>query len=190
MPCPNLQTEAGASRATADPDYSRQNSSTSAPIRRIRADPCSIPASRAKLACTGYTKSVQPCPTGSTFVRTAIMQAVVRVFIFVSQRLSSTSRHSERSNQAHRACERSNLQLSHLQPSTFNLPTFNLITFNVQRSTFQPSTFPPSTFNLQPSNLQPSHLQPSTLNSRLTPPPSAPSLRCNPSASRDRGCVR
>ena len=118
------------------------------------------------------------------------IKLITRVFIFVSQRLSSTSRHSERSNQAHRACERSNLQLSHLQPSTFNLPTFNLITFNVQRSTFQPSTFPPSTFNLQPSNLQPSHLQPSTLNSRLTLPPSAPSLRCNPSASRDRGCVR
>jgi hypothetical protein len=81
-------------------------------------------------------------------------------------------------------------QPSTFPPSTFNLPTFNLITFNVQRSTFQPSTFPPSTFNLQPSNLQPSHLQPSTLNSRLTPPPSAPSPRCNPSVSRDRGCAR
>ena len=39
--------------------------------------------------------------------------------------------------------------------------------------TFKPSTFPPS------------HLHP-----RLTPPPSAPSPRCNPSASRDRGCAR
>gem|GEM_PF-3181548 len=73
-----------------------------------------------------------------------------------------------------------NLQPSHLQPynvqrSTFNVPTFNLPTFNLQPSTFQPSTFPPSTFNLQP---------------RLTPPLSAPSPRCNPSASRDRGCAR
>ena len=37
--------KAGASRDTAGPDYSRQNSSTSALIRRIRADPCSIPPS-------------------------------------------------------------------------------------------------------------------------------------------------
>jgi hypothetical protein len=133
------------------------------------------------------------------------IKLITRVFIFVSQRLSSTSRHSERSHQAHLAgasvqtfnlqpstfnLPTFNLQPSTFPPSTFNLPTFNLITFNVQRSTFQPSTFPPSTFNLQPSHLQPSHLQPSTLNSRLTPPPSAPSLRCNPSASRDRGCVR
>ncbi len=46
--------EAGASRATAGPDYSRQNSSTSALIRRIRADPCSIPAFGAKPACAGW----------------------------------------------------------------------------------------------------------------------------------------
>ena len=55
-----------------------------------------------------------------------------------------------------------------------------------KRSNLQPSTFNP----------QPSHLQPSTFNlpnlqqPRLTPPPSAPSPRCNPSASRDRGCAR
>jgi hypothetical protein len=42
MPCPDLQPEADASRNTAGPDYSRQNLSTSAPIRCIRADPCSI----------------------------------------------------------------------------------------------------------------------------------------------------
>jgi hypothetical protein len=46
--------EAGASRATAGPDYSRQNSSTSALIRRIRADLCSIPAFGAKPACAGW----------------------------------------------------------------------------------------------------------------------------------------
>jgi hypothetical protein len=57
---------------------------------------------------------------------------------------------------------------SNLQPSTPNPPTFNPPTFNLQPSTFQ-------TFNLQP---------------RLTPPPSAPSPRCNPSVSRDRGCAR
>ena len=39
--------ETGASHTTADPDYSRQNSSTSSVlIRRIRADPCSIPRTR------------------------------------------------------------------------------------------------------------------------------------------------
>jgi hypothetical protein len=47
MPCPDLQPETGASRDTAGPDYSRQNSSTSALIRRIRADPCSVPPSAA-----------------------------------------------------------------------------------------------------------------------------------------------
>jgi hypothetical protein len=56
MPCPDLQPETGASRDTAGPDYSRQNSSTSALIRRIRADPCALPASRAKPACAGYSR--------------------------------------------------------------------------------------------------------------------------------------
>jgi len=97
------------------------------------------------------------------------IKLITRVFIFVSQRLSSTSRHSERSHQAHLAGasvqtfnlqpstfppSTFNLQPSHLQPynvqrSTFNVPTFNLPTFNLQPSTFQPSTFPPSTFNPQ-----------------------------------------
>ena len=121
------------------------------------------------------------------------IKLITRVFIFVSQRLSSTSRHSERSHQAHLAgasVQTFNLQPSTFPPSTFNLQPSHLQPYNVQRSTFNVPTFNLPTFNLQPSHLQPSHLQPSTLNSRLTPPPSAPSLRCNPSASRDRGCVR
>ena len=80
------------------------------------------------------------------------IKLITRVFIFVSQRLSSTSRHSERSHQAHLAG--ASVQTFNLQPSTFNLPTFNL----------QPSTFPPSTFNLQPSHLQPYNVQRSTFN--------------------------
>ena len=51
--------KAGASRDTAGPDYSRQNSSTSALIRRIRADPCTLPASRATPACAGAALRVR-----------------------------------------------------------------------------------------------------------------------------------
>ena len=58
MPCPDLQPETGASRNTVGPDYPRQNSSTSALIRRIRADPCSISASRGKARLRGLARAV------------------------------------------------------------------------------------------------------------------------------------
>ncbi len=137
---------------------------SSAPIRRIRANPCSIPASG---TCAGWIRARRcdaeaapsghgmPCPDLQP--ETGASRAMAGPDYSRQNSSQGFSSLSVRGYPAHRAT--ANVHIRHIAPG----------------QTLKPSTFNLPTFNLQP---------------RLTPPPSAPSPRCNPSASRDRGCAR